>query len=104
MKNEKATKPNLCDWTQEILGFRGKRRDCAVVSDLILCFFNIFSVSTFGSVDLCLSTLSSTNVVVLSLTFDYYVTCFRAEAIKLIDAKWGDSEVAMALAFSTVCV
>jgi hypothetical protein len=30
--------------------------------------------------------------------------CFRAEAIKLIDAKWGDSEVAMALAFSTVCV
>jgi hypothetical protein len=25
--------------------------------------------------------------------------CFRAEAIKLIDAKWGDSEVAMALAF-----
>lgn len=28
----------------------------------------------------------------------------RAEAIKLIDAKWGDSEVAMALAFSTVCV
>ncbi|KAH9568239.1 hypothetical protein CY35_03G067300 [Sphagnum magellanicum] len=28
----------------------------------------------------------------------------QAEAIKLIDAKWGDSEVAMALAFSTVCV
>jgi hypothetical protein len=86
-------------WDQE-------RRDCAVASDLILCFFNIFSVSSlkFGSVGLCLSTLSSTSVVVLSLTFDYYDMCFRAEAIKLIDAKWGDSEVAMALAFSTVCV
>ncbi len=53
-------------------GLQGQeRRDCTIASDLILCFFNIFSVSSlkFSSVGLCLSTLSSTNAVVLSPDF-----------------------------------